>query len=142
MSFNVRRASLADVSEMHRLRLAVRENRLSESTAISEASYSPFVKAGTAWVAEAEDRIVGFAALDASNCRVWALFVLPQHEGRGIGRSLLETMLRWAAGHGIRHLALGTEQGSRAAGFYQRAGWRQIGTTADGEALFETSLPT
>ncbi len=66
---------------MHRIRLAVRENRLSDPDRISENDYLPFVNAGSAWVALTELGLVGFAALVAGEASVWALFVDPEAEG-------------------------------------------------------------
>ena len=107
---------------------------------ITEASYLPYIGAGSAWVAERPDGIVGFAAIDLSSETVWALFVDPETEGAGIGRALHSAMLEWAREQGIRRLSLTTETGSRAMHFYERAGWTQAATTADGELTFERSL--
>jgi GNAT superfamily N-acetyltransferase len=137
MDFRVRRAVAADVPAMHRLRLSVRENRLSNTRRVTPASYLPYIEAGWAWVAETRSGIEGFAAVDPASTSVWALFVAPDAEGRGIGRALLREMLEWARGQGIDHLSLSTKGGSRAARFYERAGWSQVGTGADGEVRFK-----
>lgn len=125
---------------MHRLRTSVRENRLSDPNRITEASYLPYITGGSAWVAETEDGIAGFAAVDAPATSVWALFVDPDAEGAGIGRALHIRMLEWAREQGISRLSLRTEGGSRAAQFFNRAGWTEAGIAADGEVLFEKSL--
>ena len=140
MKFNIRTATADDVDAMHRLRGRVRENRLSDTAGVNEASYLPYIAAGSAWVAEAEDGIAGFAAIDGPARTVWALFVAPEAEGAGVGRALHIRMLEWAQDQGIGSLTLLTAQGSRAVQFYTRAGWRQIGMTADGEVHFERSL--
>ena len=141
MLFEIRAASAADVPDMHRVRNKVRENRLSRPERISEASYLPYVKAGSSWVAETRTGIVGFAALDAAEKSVWALFVDPDAEGAGIGRPLHQRMLDWAHEHGFSRLTLSTDKATRAAHFYKRAGWTEAGTTRDGEALFQIALP-
>jgi GNAT superfamily N-acetyltransferase len=140
MKFEVRAARAADIGAMHRVRNAVRENRLATTTRISEISYRPYIAAGTAWVAETSDGIVGFAAIDAPAASVWALFIDPGAEGAGIGRALHQTMLDWAAANGLRRLSLSTEHGSRAAQFYTRAGWTKRSVTSDGEVHFEKTL--
>ena len=140
MSFTIRTACAADVPAMHRVRKRVRENRLSSPDRVSEASYLPYVKAGSIWVAETRRGVVGFAALDAGGKSVWALFVEPDAEGAGIGRGLHQRMLIWARDHGLKRLTLSTGKATRAAEFYRRAGWAEVGTTAAGEALHEISL--
>jgi len=141
MTFTIRDASAADVAAMHRVRTSVKENRLSDPRNITEASYFPYVAARTAWVAETEADVAGFAAIDASSQRVWALFVDPEAEGAGIGRALHQRMLSWARAQGIHRLSLSTSRDTRAARFYALAGWTEAGVTADGEVCFERTLP-
>jgi GNAT superfamily N-acetyltransferase len=142
MNFTIRAAATSDVPAMHAVRSKVRENRLSDPGRVTEASYLPYIAAGSAWVAETDAGIPGFAALSASDETVWALFVDPEAEGVGIGRALHDHMLEWAREQGIRRLSLGTQEGSRAAHFYERAGWTRAGITPDGEAIFEKPLAT
>ena len=136
VEFTVRTAAPGDVPKMHRIRMSVRENHLSDPQRISEASYAPFIAARSAWVAESSGRVLGFAAIDAAAASVWALFVDPAAEGCGAGRALHRRMVEWAREHGIEGLSLATEAGTRAAGFYRRAGWTETGTDEDGQAVF------
>ncbi|MGV9010298.1 GNAT family N-acetyltransferase [Brevundimonas sp.] len=140
MTVTIRPARITDVPDIHRLRQDVSENRLTDPLQISQASYVPFVEAGSIWVAEVEDRIVGFAAIEAAEASVWALFVDPLTEGRGIGLRLHQYMIAWSRVQGLNRLSLSTEQNTRAATFYARAGWTDIGTTSNGETLFELRL--
>lgn len=139
MDFAVRPAAAADVSAMHRIRTSVRQNRLTDPR-IDESSYAPYIASGSAWVAESVSGIVGFAALDAAAGAVWALFVDPVAEGAGVARALHERMVEWARDRGLARLILSTESGTRAADFYRRAGWTEVGKTADGELIFEMTL--
>lgn len=141
MHFTVRAASTADVPAMHKVRNGVRENRLAQTTRITQASYLPYITAGSAWVAENGDGIIGFAAIDAPSATVWALFIAPSAEGAGIGRALHATMVDWATTNGLSRLSLTTESGSRAVSFYSRAGWAERRVTADGQVHFEKTLP-
>lgn len=142
MNFTIRVATVADVPAMHRVRSKVRENRLSIPQRISEASYLPYLEAGSTWVAETQTGVVGFAALNASAKSVWALFIDPDAEGNGIGRGLHLRMLTWAQEQGLDRISLSTDRRTRAAQFYKRAGWTEAGTTSDGEAIFEIALLT
>lgn len=141
MNFAIRRAVAADVPAMHRLRNSVGENRLSDPQHVSEASYLPYIATGSIWIAETDKGVLGFGAIDATSTTVWALFVDPRAEGRGIGRALHRHMIDWAHEQGIGRLSLSTGKGTRAVEFYKRAGWTEVGTTADGEVLFEKTLP-
>jgi len=141
MTFTIRTASLADVAAMHAVRLAVRENRLSDRRRVTAASYRRYVAAGTSWVAAtANHDLLGFAALDRGKASVWALFVHPDHEGIGVGRALHDTMLGWARRHGIGALSLVTASGTRAERFYLGAGWSKRDATGPAETRFEKLL--
>lgn len=126
-----------DIPGMHRVRLAVRENRLN-STAVTEADYGPAMSdPGRGWVVEAEGRVVGFAVGNRSTGNIWALFVDPAHERKGHGRQLHDAMLAWLRKEGAGVLWLTTEPGTRAERFYRAAGWRMAGQTGKGELRFE-----
>jgi GNAT superfamily N-acetyltransferase len=126
---------------MHRVRLAVRENVL-RSTVITEEHYLPAIEAtGRGWVVEVDARVVGFAIGNADTGNIWALFVDPEHEGRGHGRALHDAMVEWLFSRGLRHLWLGTDPDTRAERFYRAAGWRYTGKAANGETLYELRNP-
>lgn len=119
-----RRATPEDVPDIMRVRLAVRENVLSDPSAVTPAMCEAYLDAlGRGWVCEEDGRIVGFsyaARLDAS---IWALFVLPEHEGRGIGRELLRRAVDWLFSLGHEQLTLSTSADTRADRFYLAQGW-------------------
>ena len=125
---------------MHAIRVSVQENRLSDESAITERSYLPFVSAGAAWVAEDHGGMIGFAAIDVDERRVWALFVRPDCERMGVGGALHRHMLEWAEARGLERLWLSTSPGTRAEGLYRRSGWTETGRTGDGECRFERRL--
>ena len=72
---------------------------------------------------------------------IWALFLLPEWEGRGLGRVLLEQAVEWLWREGCERIWLTTEAGSRAEGFYARLGWAPVGVTDKGEVRFELQCP-
>ncbi len=136
----IRAAGMEDIARMHRIRMAVRENRLSDPERITEDSYVPYVRDGSAWVAELDAKIAGFAALDVAGAGIWALFVDPAAQGCGIGKALHERMLQAAAALGLERLSLSTAPGTRAELFYAAAGWTSDGPTDSGEIRFVREL--
>ncbi|HET9355163.1 MAG TPA: GNAT family N-acetyltransferase [Sphingomicrobium sp.] len=122
---------------MHAIRLAVRENELSDPGGIGQGCYVPFVKAGSAWVAVAGGQIVGFAVLDVARASVWALFVDPDAEGRGVGRRLHARLIEAARERRLPRLILTTSPRTRAERFYRISGWMVVGGTDSGELRME-----
>lgn len=59
------------------------------------------------------------------------LAVRRDRRGRGLGRALLATAERAAAGAGITLLLLDTETGSAAESLYASAGWQRYGVVPD-----------
>lgn len=82
---------------------------------------------GHGWLAEVGGEVVGFAVGRADDGNVWALFVDPAHEGRGIGGALHDRLVPWMFAQGLERLWLTTDPGTRAEGFYRRRGWREAG---------------
>ena len=87
-----------------------------------------------------DGRILGFSAADTRDGTIFALFIDPAHEGRGIGRALFAKALDSLRAAGHREGSLTTQPGSRADRFYQRAGWKVIGTSERGERIFHGML--
>ena len=125
---------------MHGIRVAVRENRLSEQSRIDERSYVRFIDQQAAWVADQEGEIVGFAAIDIEAGTVWALFVAPDAEGIGAGRALHDALVMAAAERGLARLFLSTSAGTRAERLYRMSGWRPVAVDAAGDLQMELTL--
>lgn len=126
---------------MHQVRLAVTENRLSDPTRVTHASYVPAItESGCGWVAEVSGTIVGFA-VGARSGNIWALFVHPDHEARGHGKALHSAMVSWLQAQGLRQLWLTTDPGTRAEAFYRALGWRSCGIVPGGELRLELDIP-
>jgi|SRR5688500_3652945 len=138
----IRPANVSDFSEMQRVRMSVNENRLSDPAKVQPHHYREMLRAGGGWVCEIDGVMVAFAIPDAERGAIWALFVDPAHEGKGIGRRLLAIMVDWLFEAGHRSLWLTTDPNTRAAGFYEAAGWHRAGVTADGEVRYELTRPS
>lgn len=138
---SVRQATSSDISEIQRVRASVRENTLPDYSVITpEMILDHLDRLGRGWVCEREGRVVGFAIVNLSDASIWALFVEPDYEGQGIGRALHDTMIEWIRSRGVQKVSLGTAPGTRAAGFYEAAGWRFREVDAIGEAVYELEL--
>jgi GNAT superfamily N-acetyltransferase len=132
-----RQARRDDIPALHRVRMAVRENRLT-STVLTEDDYVRALEPPSrTWVIEADGAIVAFAAANAATGNVWALFVDPDHEGRGYGRLLHDAMVTWLSAQGVTRAWLTTAAGTRAHHFYVAAGWTVAGPAPGGEVRFE-----
>lgn len=138
----LRQARRADVPGLQRVRAAVRENRL-VSTVISDADVIEAIeRRGRGWVVERDGEVVAFAIGLPDSGKVWALFVDPDHERRGYGRQLHDSMIAWMFEQGLPRLWLSTGPGTRAQRFYEKAGWRHCGYTPAGEVRFELDAPS
>ena len=133
----LRQAIPSDYPGMHRVRLAVRENTLSSPNRITEADYIDAMdRLGQSWVVEKDSQIVAFASgLYTGN--VWALFVDPDHEGRGYGKLLHATLVSWLRALGQKPIWLTTAPGTRAERFYISRGWQPRGMVEGGDIRFE-----
>jgi len=122
---------------MHRVRLAVRENTLSDPNRITESDYlAALDELGRTWVVEAAGEIAAFATGYKSGS-IWALFVHPDHEGRSYGTALHSTVVAWLWSLGHERIWLATAAGTRAERFYLSQGWQSCGTVPGGDIRLE-----
>ena len=133
-----REATTDDIAAMHVVRVAVKENVLSDPSLITHKDYQQFLfERGKGWVCEIENNIVGFAIVDVQENNIWALFVHPDSEGKGVGSGLHTLMMDWYFAQTNTTVWLGTEPESRAASFYAKAGWKLVGMHGQHELKFE-----
>ncbi|MYM39309.1 GNAT family N-acetyltransferase [Pseudoduganella sp. CY13W] len=111
---------------MSAIRLAVRENMLSHPARITPQMYRDYLALlGRGWVAEFDGEIAGFSYADQADASIWALFIAPEHEGKGLGRALLQLATDWLFAQGHACLRLSTGAGTRAERFYAAQGWQR-----------------
>lgn len=135
---NFREATIEDIKALHEVRMAVKENVLSNPLLVTDADYRNFLTThGKGWLCEIGNSIVGFAIIDTVQNNIWALFVHPDHEKKGIGKKLQEIMLRWFFDKSDQTLWLGTAPNTRAENFYRSSGWKDMGLRKNGEIRFE-----
>lgn len=119
-----RQANVGDIPAMSAIRLKVRENVLRTPSAITPQMYEDYLdKLGRGWVGEVEGRVVGFSYADRQDNSIWALFVDPEFEGRGLGKALLNLATDWLFAQGASRVVLGTTANTRADRFYCAMGW-------------------
>src|SRR5258707_13557409 len=133
--FLLREATAADLRGISHVRLSVRENAATaeelERRGITEESVAAsFLADSKGWVAESGGEILGFSIADRAHGSIFALFVLPDHEGRGIGGGLPDLAVGWLWDGGADRAWLTTDPGTRAARFYERRGWVGAGIMA------------
>lgn len=133
-----REARIDDIEEIQKVRNAVKENVLSDPGLVTNSDCETFLTVrGKGWVCEIDQKIVGFAIADLKENNIWALFLDPQFERRGIGRQLHKMMLDWYFSQTQKTIWLGTAFNTRAEAFYRKAGWKEAGTNGPKEIRFE-----
>jgi GNAT superfamily N-acetyltransferase len=137
MDMIIREAREDDIPGMHRVRTSVAENMLSHPGRISAGDYYEYLfEKGKGWVCEEDNDIIGFAIVDRKGANVWALFIDPLQESKGIGKKLHDTMLNWYFSKENKTIWLSTDPGTRAEKFYRMQGWKENGKHGN-ETRFE-----
>ncbi|MBO9682704.1 MAG: GNAT family N-acetyltransferase [Flavisolibacter sp.] len=133
-----REAIIQDIPQIQAVRNSVKENQLSNPALVSDKDCEDYITIrGKGWVCEIDGRVVGFSIADIQANNIWALFVHPGYEGRGIGKKLHRIMLDWYFEQTKKTVWLSTAPHTRAEVFYKRAGWNEVGTYGKGEIKFE-----
>jgi GNAT superfamily N-acetyltransferase len=137
----IREAQITDIPAIQKVRNSVRENTLSDPNLVTDKDCENYITIkGKGWVCELEGKVVGFAIADITDNNIWALFMDPIYEKKGIGRLLHDTMVDWYFNQTSASLWLGTAPGTRAEKFYRKAGWIETGLHGKGEIKFEMSF--
>jgi GNAT superfamily N-acetyltransferase len=141
-NMNFREATIKDISQIQTVRNSVKENQLSNPALVTDKDCEEYLTVrGQGWVCEIGDRIVGFSIADIQGNNIWALFVHPEYEGKGIGKMLHTLMMDWYFQKTEKAVWLSTAPGTRAEKFYKRSGWHEAGFHGKGEIRFEMSYP-
>ena len=133
-----REAKSDDIKQIQIVRNAVTENTLSNPDLVTDKDCLEFItKRGKGWVCEIDNQIVGFSIVDLKDNNIWALFLRPEFEKKGIGGKLHKIMLDWYFNQTKSNVWLGTSPKTRAEMFYRKTGWKEIGSPENGEIKFE-----
>ena len=137
-----REAKTTDIPQIQVVRNAVKENMLSDPSLVPDKDCEDYINnRGKGWVCEIAGQVVGFSIVDIVDKNVWALFVHPDHDKKGIGRELHDRMIDWYFSQTSAPIWLGTAPNTRAEAFYRKAGWEEIGLHGKGEIKFEMTAP-
>lgn len=133
-----REAQVNDIKQIQLVRNAVKENVLSDPSLVPDNDVEEFItNRGKGWVCEIDGTIVGFAIADLVKNNIWALFMHPDFENKGIGKKLHGMMMDWYFVQTNEPVWLGTAPNSRAEKFYRLQGWKEVGVHGQGEIKFE-----
>lgn len=134
----IREAKIDDIKQIQIVRNSVTENMLSNPNLVTDEDCEEFISIrGKGWVCEINNQIVGFAIADLQENNIWALFLDPKFEKKGIGQQLHRIMLEWYFTQTKDTVWLGTAFNTRAEQFYRKAGWIEVGTNGPKEIKFE-----
>lgn len=98
------------------------------------------IQAGRTIVGEHEGTLLGMASVGPSEhtLMLWKLYVLPEGQGRGVGRALVEEVLARASREGFENVRLSYLDGNdHAAGFYASQGFAEVGRDSEGQPPFD-----
>lgn len=137
----IREARVEDIPQIQVVRNSVRENTLSNPDLVTDKDCEEFItERGKGWVCEIEEKITGFSIVDLNDNNIWALFVDPDFEKKGIGKKLHDIVLDWYFTQTKESVWLGTSPHTRAEIFYRKSGWNEIGMHGKNEIKFEMTF--
>lgn len=133
----IRLATVDDIPVIMQIRFSVRENVLSDPAKVTAAMCIDYLdRLGRGWVCEQAGKIIGFSYAARADGSIWALFVLPEHEGQGAGKQLLKAATDWLFHEGHSQVVLSTTINTRADRFYATQGWQRGAMKDDVEVFY------
>jgi GNAT superfamily N-acetyltransferase len=149
MTIAYRKAVPADTPTCIMIRGRTRENAISVERlarlGITLESWRAGIADGSlpGHVATERGRIVGYCFGERETGEIAVLALLPEHEGQGVGRTLLNLVVAEFKGFGFDRLFLSCspDPAVRSYGFYRHLGWRSTGSFDDrGDEILEYRL--
>lgn len=137
MTHRLRAALPSDAADCVLMRGKTRQNAVSPERlaelGITPASWAAQIASGQLpghVCHDGQGRLIGYCFGDRDSGEVVVLALLPDCEGRGLGRSLLQAVMQELRPLHPRRLFLGcsSDPESRSYGFYRHLGWRSTGT--------------
>ncbi|MBS0847371.1 GNAT family N-acetyltransferase [Citrobacter sp. JGM124] len=141
MNVSIRPARATDIAAIFTIRTSVKENHLS-LVQLAEMGITPeqildmLVTPPCIWVADIDSTTVGFAIISQDEGSLFALFVLPEYQGTGIGKCLMDhAEAALFEHHSV--IWLETDSLSQAAQFYQHRGWSVMADLPGSDKRYE-----
>lgn len=139
MELIYRPARAEDVAACIDIRGKTRENAFSAedlaAVGVTRASWAAAIDDGSlpGYVATSDGKIAGYCFGDRQAGEIVVLALLPDYEGQGVGKTLLNLVVRDLTALGFERLTLGCarDPAVRSYGFYRHLGWRSTGTFDD-----------
>jgi GNAT superfamily N-acetyltransferase len=126
-----------DIEAMIEIRLSVNENVLSDPTRITSQMYEDYCfKIGKGWVCEDNGKVIGFSCACKEDSSIWALFIRPEYEGKGVGKTLLRLATTWLFSLSFDTVTLSTTINTRADMFYTAQGWIRVSMKDEEEVYY------
>lgn len=140
MDFCVRKAELGEEAQICAVLTAtwktayrgIVDDTFLDALAVDEARLARMreqIESGGVFVALDTERIVGAALFGeavketcAGRGELYALYVLPEHHGAGLGRGLVDAVCAELAARGFRKVVIGCLADNPSRGFYERLG--------------------
>lgn len=139
----IRECRPEDVETLFEIRTSVSENYMSREALATEGINSQTVAEMIqtnykAWVVEIEGKVIGFSIVYPRENSIYTLFVLPDFQGRGVGKILMEESENWLWMQGAEEIQLLTANNTnfRSFGFYLHLGWTPTNIQPDGQIKF------
>jgi len=149
MHIKYREAHSEDAAECVALRGKTRQNAASEdrlrSIGVTAKSWGEGIRSGAlpGHICTVDGDIVGYCFGARETGEIVVLALLPDFEDLGIGRELLNRMIKGLAEHGHSRLFLGCSPDpmSRSYGFYRHLGWSSTETFDQyGDEILELNI--
>ncbi len=127
-----------------------RENAISEerlaSLGITAENWAQDIASGKlpGWISTSHGEMVGYCFGDSTNGEIVVLALLPEYEGRGLGRRLLAIVTEHlrTIGHSTLFLGCASDPKVRSYGFYRHLGWQSTGNfDRYGDEVLELRAP-
>lgn len=139
VNLTFRETQVGDIEEMFSVRARTRQNPISKehlaTKGITPAALAADMASGKmkGWGCFRQTDLVGFCNGDRAAGEVLVLAVLPEYEGKGVGKRLLSHVVEWLRAMGCRQpwLTASPDPRTRAHGFYRALGWQPDGRSLE-----------